>query len=64
MVQDESRFGEGEQPTERQKEVLDTVLRLLVEEGDALTVASVARRAAQQFFTLFGPKSGPKVRSI
>jgi AcrR family transcriptional regulator len=52
---------DGEDPTERQKDVLDAVLRLLVEEGDALTMAAVARRAScskETLYKWFGGRQG------
>ena len=48
-------------PTERQAEVLDVALRLLVEEGDALTMAAVARRAScskETLYKWFGDRDG------
>ncbi|TIQ92181.1 MAG: helix-turn-helix transcriptional regulator, partial [Mesorhizobium sp.] len=39
--------------TERQKAVLDAALRLLVEEGDQLTMTAVARRASCSKETLY-----------
>lgn len=48
-------------PTERQKDVLDAVLRLLVEEGDALTMTAVARRAScskETLYKWFGGRQG------
>ena len=48
-------------PTERQAEVLDAALRLLVEEGDALTMAAVARRAScskETLYKWFGDRDG------
>ena len=50
-----------EGPTERQKDVLDAVLRLLVEEGDALTMTAVARRAScskETLYKWFGGRQG------
>ncbi len=52
---------DGEAPTERQKDVLDAVLRLLVEEGDALTMTAVARRAScsrETLYKWFGGRQG------
>jgi len=52
---------DGEVPTERQKDVLDAVLRLLVEEGDALTMTAVARRAScskETLYKWFGGRQG------
>jgi AcrR family transcriptional regulator len=47
--------------TDRQKDVLETVLRLLVEEGDGLTMAAVARRAScskETLYKWFGDRDG------
>ncbi|OBQ74783.1 TetR/AcrR family transcriptional regulator [Mesorhizobium erdmanii] len=47
--------------TERQKAVLDAVLRLLVEEGDQLTMTAVARRAScskETLYKWFGDRDG------
>ncbi len=47
--------------TERQTEVLDVALRLLVEEGDALTMTAVARRAScskETLYKWFGDRDG------
>jgi AcrR family transcriptional regulator len=52
---------DGEGPTERQQDVLDAVLRLLVEEGDALTMSAVARRAScskETLYKWFGGRQG------
>ena len=46
MLQAVTEMMEGEGPTARQQDVLDAVLRLLVEEGDRLTMTAVARRAS------------------
>jgi AcrR family transcriptional regulator len=46
VLQKASDISDGEALTARQKDVLDAVLRLLVEEGDALTMTAVARRAS------------------
>jgi len=43
----------GAEPTERQREVLDAALALLVEEGDRLTMTAVARRASCSKETLY-----------
>lgn len=43
----------GAEPTERQREVLDAALALLVEEGDRLTMTGVARRASCSKETLY-----------
>lgn len=51
----------GEAPTARQTEVLDVALRLLVEEGDALTMTAVARRAScskETLYKWFGDRDG------
>ncbi len=51
---------EGEKLTERQKDVLDAALRLLVEEG-GLTMAAVARRAScskESLYKWFGDRDG------
>lgn len=51
----------GEGLTARQKDVLDAVLRLLVEEGDALTMTAVARRAScskETLYKWFGDRDG------
>jgi AcrR family transcriptional regulator len=44
---------ESDAPTPRQQEVLDVVLSLLVEGGEALTMAAVARRASCSKETLY-----------
>ena len=47
--------------TERQKDVLDAALALLVEAGDALTMTSVARRAScskESLYKWFGDRDG------
>lgn len=47
--------------TERQKAVLDAALRLLVEEGDQLTMTAVARRAScskETLYKWFGDRDG------
>lgn len=51
----------GPEPTERQREVLDAVLALLVEEGDAVTMTAVARRAScskETLYKWFGDRDG------
>ena len=51
----------GEALTARQKDVLDAVLRLLVEDGDALTMAAVAQRAScskETLYKWFGGRDG------
>jgi AcrR family transcriptional regulator len=48
-------------PTTRQQDVLDAALRLLVEEGDHLTMAAVARRAScskETLYKWFGGRDG------
>ena len=52
---------DGERLTERQKDVLDAALRLLVEDGDNLTMAAVARRAScskESLYKWFGDRDG------
>lgn len=52
---------DGEELTERQKDVLNAVLRLLVEEGDRLTMTAVARRAScskETLYKWFGDRDG------
>jgi AcrR family transcriptional regulator len=49
------------EPTQRQRVVLDAVLRLLVETGDQLTMAAVARRAncsKETLYKWFGDREG------
>ncbi|RIK83066.1 MAG: TetR family transcriptional regulator [Hyphomicrobiales bacterium] len=51
----------GKEWTERQKDVLDAVLALLVEDGDRLTMAAVARRAKcskETLYKWFGDRDG------
>ena len=51
----------ADEPTQRQGEVLDAVLELLVEGGDALTMNAVARRAAcskETLYKWFGDRDG------
>jgi AcrR family transcriptional regulator len=51
----------GEALTERQKAVLNAALALLVEEGDALTMTAVARRAScskETLYKWFGDRDG------
>ena len=60
MLQADGTLG-GERLTERQKDVLDAALRLLVEEGDNLTMAAVARRAScskESLYKWFGDRDG------
>lgn len=48
-------------PTARQEAVLDAVLELMVEKGDALTMAAVARRAScskETLYKWFGDRDG------
>ncbi|HEV7417211.1 MAG TPA: TetR/AcrR family transcriptional regulator [Tianweitania sediminis] len=48
-------------PSERQQAVLDAVLELLVEKGDALTMTAVARRAScskETLYKWFGDRDG------
>lgn len=61
MLQAVSEMMEGEGPTARQQDVLDAVLRLLVEEGDRLTMTAVARRAScskETLYKWFGDRDG------
>lgn len=61
MSDEKPRNAESEELTQRQKDVLDAVLRLLVEEGDALTVGSVAKRAncsKETLYKWFGDRDG------
>ncbi len=49
------------EPTERQQAVLDAALRLLVEQGDALTMTAVAREAScskETLYKWFGDRDG------
>lgn len=51
----------GEEWTARQRDVLDAALRLMVEEGDNLTMAAVARRAScskETLYKWFGDRDG------
>ncbi|CAG1014503.1 MAG: TetR/AcrR family transcriptional regulator [Rhizobiaceae bacterium] len=51
----------SEEPTQRQQDVLDAVLALLVEGGDALTMTAVARRAncsKETLYKWFGDRDG------
>jgi AcrR family transcriptional regulator len=51
----------NDQWTERQRDVLDAVLQLLVEEGDRLTMTAVARRAScskETLYKWFGDRNG------
>lgn len=52
---------QAEEFSPRQQDVLDAVLRLLVEEGDALTMTAVARRAScskETLYKWFGDRDG------
>ena len=51
----------SEELTARQQDVLNAALRLLVEEGDALTMTAVARRAScskETLYRWFGDRDG------
>ena len=51
----------GEAPTARQKDVLDAVLALIVEQGDQFTMTAVARRAScskETLYKWFGDRDG------
>jgi AcrR family transcriptional regulator len=51
----------GVEPTERQREVLDAVLSLLVEDGDRVTMSAVSRRAScskETLYKWFGDRDG------
>jgi len=53
--------GHEEAPTERQRQVLDAVLDLLVEGSDTLTMSAVARRAScskETLYKWFGDRDG------
>ena len=57
----EAQNAQPEALTDRQKDVLDTVLRLLVEEGDHLSMTTVARRAScskETLYKWFGDRDG------
>ncbi len=61
MLQQAARIPEQEELTSRQRDVLDAALRLLVEEGDNLTMAAVARRAScskETLYKWFGDRDG------
>lgn len=61
MLQTAIEMMEGDGPTARQQDVLDAVLRLLVEEGDRLTMTAVARRAScskETLYKWFGDRDG------
>ncbi|TIO13340.1 MAG: helix-turn-helix transcriptional regulator, partial [Mesorhizobium sp.] len=53
MLQAAADTDSSETLTERQQAVLDAALRLLVEEGDNLTMTAVARRASCSKETLY-----------
>jgi len=60
-LQQAARIPEQEELTSRQRDVLDAALRLLVEEGDNLTMAAVARRAScskETLYKWFGDRDG------
>nr|WP_167480583.1 TetR/AcrR family transcriptional regulator [Mesorhizobium waimense] len=61
MLQASANIDTSETLTERQKAVLDAALRLLVEEGDQLTMTAVARRAScskETLYKWFGDRDG------
>jgi len=61
MMQALADDGADEAPTERQRQVLDAVLALLVEGGDTLTMNAVARRAScskETLYKWFGDRDG------
>ena len=61
MLQANADIDTSEALTERQKAVLDAALRLLVEEGDNLTMTAVARRAScskETLYKWFGDRDG------
>ena len=61
MLQASADIDTSETLTERQKAVLDAALRLLVEEGDNLTMTAVARRAScskETLYKWFGDRDG------
>ena len=56
-----TRDGDTDEPTARQEAVLEAVLSLMVEEGDQLTMAAVARRAScskETLYKWFGDRDG------
>jgi len=60
-MQEAAHVGRVEEWTERQRDVLDAVLSLLVESGDAVTMAAVARRAScskETLYKWFGDRDG------
>lgn len=61
VVQQSENKSMHEELTERQKDVLNAALELLVESGDALTMAGVARRAScskETLYKWFGDRDG------
>ena len=61
MRMDEPADQNGAEPTQRQSEVLDAVLALLVEGGEGLTMTAVARRARcskETLYKWFGDRDG------
>ncbi|RRI06886.1 TetR/AcrR family transcriptional regulator [Mesorhizobium tamadayense] len=61
MLQAGTEIDNSEALTERQQAVLDAALRLLVEEGDNLTMTAVARRAScskETLYKWFGDRDG------
>lgn len=61
MLQTGADIDNSEALTERQQAVLDAALRLLVEEGDNLTMTAVARRAScskETLYKWFGDRDG------
>lgn len=61
LLQASAEIDTSEVLTERQKAVLDAALRLLVEEGDNLTMTAVARRAScskETLYKWFGDRDG------
>ncbi|MER8642140.1 TetR/AcrR family transcriptional regulator [Mesorhizobium sp. M1252] len=61
MLQARAEIDTSEVLTERQTAVLDAALRLLVEEGDNLTMTAVARRAScskETLYKWFGDRDG------
>ena len=60
-MQEVNDIDAGETLTQRQRDVLDAVLRQMVEEGDRLTMTSVARRARcskETLYRWFGDRDG------
>ncbi|TIT57359.1 MAG: helix-turn-helix transcriptional regulator, partial [Mesorhizobium sp.] len=61
MLQANADIDNSQTLTERQQAVLDAALRLLVEEGDNLTMTAVARRAScskETLYKWFGDRDG------